>query len=255
MDKFEKTHQEFKNAYYKVKIEPEDVDYKIANNYIPFLNHLGSIRAGLVVVVDYFKDNFFFVSNNAYATLGFNEKTIFSNNLVELRKRVHPEDFVINIAAVKAREFILSQPVKKRKDYKLSQELRMINDKKEWFRIIIQANIIELDAKGNLWLTIFCCDLSPVQDLSLPGRAALWDTKTGEIIFSMEGQKISSFPLSSREIEILGLVAKGMRSKEIADKLFISINTVNNHRKKLLEKMKVSNSSEAVKLAAKLGVI
>ncbi len=71
----------------------------------------------------------------------------------------------------------------------------------------------------------------------------------------MEGQKISSLPLSSREIEILGLVAKGMRSKDIANQLFISINTVNNHRKNLLEKMEVSNSSEAVKLAAKLGII
>jgi len=43
--------------------------------------------------------------------------------------------------------------------------------------------------------------------------------------------------LSSREIEILNLVAKGMSNKEMADKLFISIHTVITHRKNITAKL------------------
>ena len=52
--------------------------------------------------------------------------------------------------------------------------------------------------------------------------------------------------LSKREIEVLGLVSKGFASKEIADKLFLSVNTVNNHRQNILEKVGAVNTTEAV---------
>ena len=61
--------------------------------------------------------------------------------------------------------------------------------------------------------------------------------------------------LSKREIEVLGLVSKGFASKEIADKLFLSVNTVNNHRQNILEKVKASNTSEAVNYARNLGLL
>lgn len=61
--------------------------------------------------------------------------------------------------------------------------------------------------------------------------------------------------LSQREVEVLGLVSKGFASKEIADKLFISVNTVNNHRQKILGKMNASNTAEAVVFARNLGLV
>jgi len=61
--------------------------------------------------------------------------------------------------------------------------------------------------------------------------------------------------LSKREIEVLGLVSKGLASKEIADKLFLSVNTVNNHKQNILEKINASNTSQAVNYARNLGLI
>lgn len=58
--------------------------------------------------------------------------------------------------------------------------------------------------------------------------------------------------LSVREKEILKLVQDGKRSKEIAELLFISINTVNRHRQNILEKLRVGNMTEACVMAAKL---
>jgi len=44
-------------------------------------------------------------------------------------------------------------------------------------------------------------------------------------------------------------------SKQIADKLFISVNTVNTHRQRIIEKLNVSNTAEAVQHAGRLGLI
>jgi DNA-binding CsgD family transcriptional regulator len=53
-------------------------------------------------------------------------------------------------------------------------------------------------------------------------------------------------PLTPRETEILALIAKGIGSKQIAGLLSISGNTVANHRKNMLAKMRAKSSAELV---------
>ena len=61
--------------------------------------------------------------------------------------------------------------------------------------------------------------------------------------------------LSEREIEILQMVKDGLLSKEISEQLYISTNTVNTHRQRILEKLDADNSMEAVKYASALGLL
>ncbi|WP_185248169.1 response regulator transcription factor [Chryseobacterium bernardetii] len=56
-------------------------------------------------------------------------------------------------------------------------------------------------------------------------------------------------PLTRREMEILKLICDGLSSKDISEKLFISINTVETHRKKILLKLNVKNTAGVVKYA------
>jgi len=56
-------------------------------------------------------------------------------------------------------------------------------------------------------------------------------------------------PLSSREIEILQLVAEGRTNREIAAQLYISENTVKTHLARIFEKLKTTTRNEAVALA------
>ncbi|WP_183906684.1 response regulator transcription factor [Rufibacter immobilis] len=57
--------------------------------------------------------------------------------------------------------------------------------------------------------------------------------------------------LSKREVEIVKLVAKGLTSAEIADTLFLSILTVDTHRRNIHQKLKVKNTAELIQLALK----
>ncbi|WP_276731418.1 response regulator transcription factor [Chryseobacterium carnipullorum] len=62
-------------------------------------------------------------------------------------------------------------------------------------------------------------------------------------------------PLTRREMEILRLICDGFSSKDIGEKLFISINTVETHRKRILLKLNAKNSVGIVKYALENHII
>jgi len=62
-------------------------------------------------------------------------------------------------------------------------------------------------------------------------------------------------PISERELEVLHLIAAGLSNREIADKLFISLNTVKTHTKNINSKLDVSSRTKAVARAKELGLL
>lgn len=61
-------------------------------------------------------------------------------------------------------------------------------------------------------------------------------------------------PLTERETEVLKLIAQEYSNPEIAEQLFISIRTVDSHRRNLIEKLGVKNTAGLVKYAIKMGL-
>ena len=68
-------------------------------------------------------------------------------------------------------------------------------------------------------------------------------------------KRIADIPLSAREIEVLKLISQEYSNPEIAEKLFISIRTVDTHRRNLLEKLGMKNTAGLVKYAIQKGLI
>ena len=61
--------------------------------------------------------------------------------------------------------------------------------------------------------------------------------------------------VTSREIEIIKLIAQGNTNKQIADQLFLSTHTVNTHRKNIMSKLGVNNTAGIVMYAVKENII
>ena len=61
--------------------------------------------------------------------------------------------------------------------------------------------------------------------------------------------------LSAREQEILTLIAEGMSSREIAERLDLALKTVHNHRTRLMTKLDIHRSADLVKYAIRLGMV
>ncbi|WP_223463387.1 MULTISPECIES: LuxR C-terminal-related transcriptional regulator [unclassified Pseudomonas] len=62
-------------------------------------------------------------------------------------------------------------------------------------------------------------------------------------------------PLSTREIEVLGLIAQGSSNQQIAERLFISLHTVKTHARRIHSKLGVERRTQAVAMGKKLGLI
>jgi DNA-binding CsgD family transcriptional regulator len=71
----------------------------------------------------------------------------------------------------------------------------------------------------------------------------------------MEGPAFSPENLSAREREVLLEAARGLSSKEIAGKLYISERTVQTHLGSIYDKLGAKNKTEAMLLALKYGVV
>lgn len=85
-----------------------------------------------------------------------------------------------------------------------------------------------------------------------------------ELVFNQFFQKNSDKPdktdnvkknLSNRETEVLKLLASGVNKRNIADKLFISVRTVDAHRNNIMGKLNFANTAEMVKFAIKNDLI
>jgi DNA-binding NarL/FixJ family response regulator len=61
--------------------------------------------------------------------------------------------------------------------------------------------------------------------------------------------------ITEREKEVMRLIADGLTTNEIADKLFISAHTVNTHRKNLLSKLNIKNTASLVRYALDQGIV
>ncbi len=176
-----------------------------------------------------------------------------SDDPLYLEHRIHPDDLTIfcDLLTKLFDDYIASLPAAEQRDYKHIFEFRTLGKTGQWVRVISQLQILEFNAKGDpIMLGIF--DLAPDQT-SEGVRFTLMNFKTGEIVPFAALQQQNS--LTPREIEILALVGEGKFSKEISDKLSISVHTVNRHRQNILEKMGANNAAEALSYARKMGLL
>jgi two-component system, NarL family, response regulator NreC len=76
-----------------------------------------------------------------------------------------------------------------------------------------------------------------------------------KMINFMATHSISENLLSNKETEVLGLIAKGLTTNDIAAKLFVSSRTIETHRANILKKLEVKNTAELIKKAAEMNMI
>jgi DNA-binding NarL/FixJ family response regulator len=76
-----------------------------------------------------------------------------------------------------------------------------------------------------------------------------------KMINYMSEQTIGENILSKKEQEVLELISKGLTTKEIALKLFVSSRTIETHRSNIIKKLEVKNTAELIKKASKTNLI
>jgi len=73
--------------------------------------------------------------------------------------------------------------------------------------------------------------------------------------FVLNEQRLRELTITPRELEILDLIAQGLSNREIAEKLFVSENTVKTHSSRLFDKLSAKRRTQAVQIGKEFGLI
>jgi DNA-binding NarL/FixJ family response regulator len=90
---------------------------------------------------------------------------------------------------------------------------------------------------------------------AMAGRVFLSPHIAGDVLRTISGANQGERELTSRQREVLQLIAQGKRMKEIASDLNISVRTVEDHKSQLLVALGVKSTADLVKFAVKHGLV
>jgi two-component system, NarL family, response regulator LiaR len=113
----------------------------------------------------------------------------------------------------------------------------------------------DLSIEFYIWLlAVFFTGLGIWAGLKLTGKKQIIVTvPQQEFVFNEEMMK--KLGISKRELDVLELIATGLSNQEIADKLFVSLNTVKTHSSNLFIKLDVKRRTQAIQKAKELRLI
>lgn len=125
--------------------------------------------------------------------------------------------------------------------------------------------LLQIAARGGIkptytqsLLSAFATEAAPSDTASTTRRGnrpvATSFTSTTDHLTTTTGETLIE-PLSEREIEVLQLIAQGLSNREIGNRLFIALDTVKGHNRKIFGKLQVQRRTEAVARARELGLI
>ncbi|HJU94006.1 MAG TPA: LuxR C-terminal-related transcriptional regulator [Pyrinomonadaceae bacterium] len=73
--------------------------------------------------------------------------------------------------------------------------------------------------------------------------------------FAVNEERLKDLGITKRELEILELMAQGLSNREIAEKLFVSENTVKTHSSRVFDKLGAKRRTQAVQIGKEMGLI
>ncbi len=261
MNEIETLSKEYRRILDLQQFDVNQLDYKAFERHLPALSLLSQMNNCGITVFDLFKREHIYTSYNFAEIFGYDLDAANKYGNEYFNSRVHPDDLVDlfrngNLLL----EHFFNYPSEKKATWKLVNQYRVLGKEGQYIKIIEQQQALELDPLGNLWLALGVIDIAP--DQSDTGRnviSQIYNFKTGQILDwpspELTDTNSENIVLSKREIEILQYVKEGYLSKEISDRLYISLNTVNTHRQRILRKLGVGNSHEATVFAVKLGLL
>ncbi len=217
-------------------------------------NALCEVGRCAILLFDFFSEKFVYISSFGFESFGLTSDEFIKNGHNFIAEKVHKEDmeYALNVRK-QIYSFLNLLNREEKKDYKAIHRMRILNINGTYIRVTEHEQVAALDTNGNIWLMLSIVDID-ADDSKEDFKSYLYNCRTGDVThFSVSN--ILDEPLTLREIEVLRMMKNGDLSKEISDKLSISINTVHTHRQNILRKLNVENSIEAINYAKKIGLI
>ncbi len=114
---------------------------------------------------------------------------------------------------------------------------------------------IKTTAEGQSWIDPAIAEIVLQQIRSGDLEPQQQETISINALTTEEGEIIQAYPLTERELDVLELIVGGYSNSRIAEKLYISLGTVKTHVRNILDKLAVSDRTEAAVRALRAGLV
>lgn len=222
--------------------------------------------APVTFLLDYTTKKYIYVDVACYNLLGYSANYFLEAGLDHYINKWHYEDFKIlnKKVAPDCLNFFRGLTTERNINIVYSYNYRMLNAKGQYVTLLQRSSHIPGNVHGMpIGMIGVVFDISHFKnDLSIVHTIEETVRYNGSLVNNLlfkNVHPILEFPelrlMSMREMEILKYMATGMSSKQIADRLNISINTINNHRKTMLSKTNCKSSAELINYSVKHGLL
>lgn len=226
-------------------------DYLQTENYLDVVEAFARITYKSIYIIDYQKKSFEYVSDNPLFLCGLMAEQVKELGYAFYFRNVIDKDlnllFQINESGF---DFYDKLPLDQRKLYTISYDFHIINERGKEILVNHKLTPVFLTSDGKIWKAMCIVALATNQTA---GNITI-SKDNSDIIWKYNQENGSWKPdkkiqLTERELEVLRLHAMGLTINDIAGKLFLSIDTVKFHRRKLFEKIEVQNITDALSYA------
>ncbi|MCI9846918.1 response regulator transcription factor [Flavobacterium pectinovorum] len=221
-------------------------------NYLEVVKAFAKITYQSVYIIDYEGMKFEYVSNNPLFLCGYSSEEVLEMGYEFYFNNVPKEDLelltVINNAGFDFYDKLPND--EERKLYSISYDFHLKGKHDKPILINHKLTPLFLNEKGTVWKSLCIVSISHNKKagnatISKQGSSFLWELNLStKVWISKERLK-----LKEKELEILLLYAQGLTINQIAEKMFVSPDTVKYYRRKIFEIFEVKNFTEALAFA------
>ena len=244
LDKIKSSYKEIFESYYNASLEEHIKKIIELDAYLPYSSTFFCITNTQNLSFEY-------ISKNMAACLGLDYDLMKSKGMNYFWSRMHPDDLEPWLQALnELMKFTLSNiSIEERSRMSYTWNYRIKNGNDVYVNIIQNTTPLEFDVNDK-----------PIIGLAhytvLDARIKLQVSATAKLLntnneyetkyFNNFSQKLLSDGISNRERDVVRLLVLSNSSKEIAEKLNISVNTVDTHRRNILKKLNIKSTGELV---------
>lgn len=236
----------FQNTVQNVSQE----EYHQTFNYLEPIKAFARTINKSICVIDYQKKGFEYVSDHPLFLCGHTGAEVQELGYEFYLKYVLKDDLdlLLRVNTV-GFDFYDQIPLEERKKHIISYDYRLKNKHNKVIMVHQELTPLFLAENGKIWKALCIISLSTATH---SGNIEIYKDGDNKIFkYNLEKECWTTaikIELNDREIEILRYSARGFTTNEIAEAIYISPDTVKFHRKKLFDKLDVSNISEAIAL-------
>lgn len=226
---------------------------------IPLLEAVLKVSDCGAAILEASSTNYIYISKSFQQMLGYKSGTYEEQGLDFILSITHPDDREgLRLILHQELDFLWSLTNDQCAQYFCSYDYRLQTADGQYIRVLQRNNILQSDDQGLMqYMLCIITDISHLKgDQNMIMHIKIGADIKSTYFYSLSDPKLieAHFP-SQRELQILKLLRKEYSSKRISDILFISVHTVETHRRNMLKKANVKDTSNLVCFALTAGLI